>query len=139
MNALAENLNLRLLAMALGFWQVALAASAADQSPQTDWLKDARIGVFMHFLPGDAAQFAKVNDFDVAALATQLDGIGAKYLVFTLGQNSGWFNAPNATYDRVTGYQPGERCARRDLPRDLHRALQAKGIRLMLISKPRTS
>ncbi len=97
-----------------------------------DWLKEARIGAFMHFLPGDAAQFPKVNDFDVAALATQLDGIGAKYLVFTLGQNSGWFNAPNATYERISGYQTGERCARRDLPLDLHRALQAKGIRLML-------
>ena len=82
-----------------------------------DWLKEARIGAFMHFLPGDAAQFPKVNDFDVAALATQLDGIGAKYLVFTLGQNSGWFNAPNATYERISGYQTGERCARRDLPR----------------------
>ena len=52
--------------------------------------------------------------------------------MFTLGQNSGWFNAPNAAYDRITGYQPGERCATRDLPLDLYRALHAKGIRLML-------
>ena len=86
----------------------------------------------MHFLPGDAVSFAKVNDFDVEALAKQLEGMGAKYFVFTLGQNSGWFNAPNAVYDRITGYQTGERCSRRDLPLDLHRALSAKGIRLML-------
>jgi len=58
--------------------------------------------------------------------------MGANYLVFTLGQNSGWFNAPNAAYDRITGYQPGERCATRDLPLDLFRALHAKNIRLML-------
>lgn len=107
-------------------------SSAADKSPQTDWLKEARIGAFMHFLPGNAEQFAHVNDFDVEALAKQLKGMGAKYFVFTLGQNSGWFNAPNATYDRITGYQPGERCATRDLPLDLYRALHAKGIRLML-------
>jgi len=107
-------------------------SSAADKSPQCDWLKAARIGAFMHFLPNNADQFAKVRDFDVEAVAKQLDGMGAKYLVFPLGQNSGWFNAPNATYDRITGYQPGERCATRDLPLDLYRALHAKGIRLML-------
>jgi hypothetical protein len=106
--------------------------SAADKSPQTDWLKDARIGAFMHFIPDNAEQFAKVNDFDVDALATQLDGMSAKYFVLTLGQNSGFYNAPNATYDRITGYQSGERCATRDLPLDLSRALHAKGIRLML-------
>jgi len=109
-----------------------VAAWAGERAPQTDWLKEARLGAFMHFLPGNADQFAKVNDFDVPALAQQLEDMGAKYFVFTLGQNSGWMNAPNATYDRITGYQPGERCAKRDLPIELHRALQPKGIRLML-------
>lgn len=108
------------------------SASAAEQSSQTDWLREGRLGAFMHFLPGNAEQFAKVNDFDVEALANQLEGMGAAYFVFTLGQNSGWLNAPNATYDRITGYQPGERCATRDLPLDLYRALHAKNIRLML-------
>jgi hypothetical protein len=84
---------------------------AANEAPQTGWFQAARIGAFMHFLPGNAAAFAKVNDFDVEQLARQLDGMGARYFVFTLGQNSGRFNAPNATYDRITGYQPGERCA----------------------------
>ena len=124
--------NKRSLALACGIWLAAHNTPAADHSPQTDWLSAARLGAFMHFLPGDAAAFAKVNDFDVAALATQLEGMGAKYLVFTLGQNSGWFNAPNAAYDRISGYQPGERCATRDLPLDLYRALHARGIRLML-------
>ena len=107
-------------------------SSAADKSPQTDWLKDARFGAFMHYLPRNAEQFAKVNDFDVEALAKQLESMGAKYFVLTLGQNCGFYNAPNATYDRITGYQPGERCATRDLPLDLYRALHPKGIRLML-------
>ena len=125
-------------ALATMTFSAATAAVRAADQPETstpsptDWLKEARIGAFMHFLPGDAASFAKVNDFDVDALAEQLDEMGAKYFVFTLGQNSGWFNAPNAVYDRVTGYQPGERCSRRDLPLDLYQALHAKGIRLML-------
>ncbi len=104
----------------------------APPSHRADWLRDARLGVFVHFLPADAAGLARVDDFDVEALAGQLSRAGARYLVFTLGQNSGFFNAPNAAYDRRTGYRPGERCSRRDLPQDLHRALQPKGIRLML-------
>jgi Alpha-L-fucosidase len=104
----------------------------APSSHRADWLRDARLGVFVHFLPADAAGLAKVDDFDVEALAGQLSRAGARHLVFTLGQNSGFFNAPNAAYDRRTGYRPGERCSRRDLPRDIQRALQPKGIRLML-------
>lgn len=109
-----------------------LSAPAAQPGSQAGWLHDARLGAFMHFLPGDAAGFATVKDFDAVALAQQLDAMGAKYFVFTLGQNSGYFNAPNAAYDRITGYQPGQRCAQRDLPLDLYQALHAKGIRLML-------
>jgi hypothetical protein len=104
----------------------------APSSHRTDWLREARLGIFVHVLPPDAAGLAKVDDFDVEALARQLSRAGARYLVLTLGQNSGFFNAPNAAYDRRTGYRPGERCSRRDLPLDLHRALQPKGIRLML-------
>lgn len=105
---------------------------ASPNNPDTDWFKDARYGVFMHFLPGDANGLALVNDFDVEALAGQLEATGAKYFVITLGQNSGYMNSPNAAYDKRTGYAPGERCATRDLPLDLHRALRPKGIRLML-------
>jgi hypothetical protein len=111
-----------------------LAASsfAADGPSSTDWMMKARIGAFMHFLPADANDFALVNSFDVEALAQQLQGMGANYFVITLGQNSGWFNAPNAVYDRITGYKKGERCAERDLPLALYGALKKRGIRLML-------
>ena len=86
----------------------------------------------MHFLPSGEAGLKLTKEFDVQSLAGQLHEIGAKYFVFTLGQNSGYFNAPNAAYDKRTGYTPGERCSTRDLPLDLWRALRAKGIRLML-------
>jgi hypothetical protein len=96
------------------------------------WLREAGFGVFMHFLPPDAKGLEGVHAFDVEALASQLSSVGAKYFVLTLGQNSGYFNAPNAAYDRVTGYRPGERLSTRDLPLALSDALIAKGIRLML-------
>ena len=107
-----------------------IAADAGD--PHTDWFRDARYGVFVHFLPEDAGGLARVRDFDVETLARQLESAGAGYLVLTLGQNSGFFNAPNPTYDRITGYAPGERTSARDLPLDLHQALEPRGIRLML-------
>ncbi len=106
--------------------------AAVPNTSATDWFRDAQYGVFMHFLPGDAASLAQVRQFDVEALARQLETLGAKYFVITLGQNSGFFNSPNTTYDRYTGYAPGERCSSRDLLLDLHRVLTPRGIRLML-------
>ncbi len=107
-------------------------SEADPNNANTDWLKNARYGVFMHFLPGDPTGLALVEKFDVEALAQQLDAMGAKYFVITLGQNAGYFISPNSTYDKLTGYAPGERCSTRDLPLDLYRALKPKGIRLML-------
>ncbi|MEI8197692.1 MAG: alpha-L-fucosidase [Phycisphaerae bacterium] len=98
----------------------------------TDWLKDARYGCFMHFLPDTPATFDLVGRFDVDVLAEQLEAMGAKYFGITLGQNSGYFVSPNSVYDACCGYRPGERCSTRDLPLDLYAALHAKGIRLML-------
>lgn len=110
------------------------AARAQDRpSPsRADWLRDARLGVFAHVLPASASDLATLGAFDVEALAVQLESAGARYFVLTLGQNSGFFVSPNAAYDRRTGYAPGERCSRRDLPLELHRALAGRGIRLML-------
>lgn len=106
-------------------------AWAAERNPATDWMPEAKVGAFMHFLP-DRSNFALVEKFDVPALAKQLSAAKVTYFVFTLGQNSGYMNAPNATYDRIAGFAPGERCARRDLPKELAAALKPLGIRLML-------
>jgi hypothetical protein len=107
-------------------------AAAGPSNRDTDWLRDARYGVFMHFLPADDRGLALVDDFDVSALGRQLEAMGARYFVITLGQNSGYFISPNAAYDARTGYAPGERCSRRDLPLEIHGALEPEGIKLML-------
>lgn len=107
--------------------------SVADpRNPNTDWFKESRYGVFMHLLPSNAESLALVDDFDVNSLADQLESVGAKYFVLTLGQNSGFMNSPNPTYNRYTGYKPGQRCSKRDLPMDLYKALSPKSIKLML-------
>jgi hypothetical protein len=101
-------------------------------NPNTDWFSRAKYGVFIHFLPSSKEGLKQVERFDVQAFADQLQEMGAGYVVLTLGQNSGYFNSPNAAYEKQTGYAPGERCATRDLPLDLSQALRPKGIRLML-------
>jgi len=122
-----------LCVLAVGTLLLHAAPCEADpENKDTDWFKDARYGVFMHFLPGNARSLALTDKFDVEALAGQLEAIGAKYFVITLGQNSGCFISPNAAYEKRTGYAPGEKCSKRDLPLDLYRALKPKGIRLML-------
>jgi alpha-L-fucosidase len=71
-----------------------------------------------------------VDRFDVEGLATQLKSVGAGYLIFTTGQNSGYYLAPNPTYDRLTGIKPGK-CSRRDLMTDMSAALRPRGLKLI--------
>jgi hypothetical protein len=107
---------------------------------RADWLKEAKWGVFMHYMAdtvfkGDQLTVQKWNDavdaFDVNGLALQLASVGAGYFVLTLGQNSGFYCSPNGTYDRLIGITPSK-CARRDLVSDLSEALRTKNLRLMV-------
>lgn len=109
---------------------------------RADWLHTAGWGVFCHYLAdkASAAQAvdisvekwnARVESFDVERLARQLDQVGAKYFMLTIGQNSGYFCAPNTTYDAIVGRQPS-RCSERDLIGDVADALAAKGIRTIV-------
>lgn len=114
----------------------ATAAAAAD--PTASFA--GKWGVFIHFLDDHRAGKTtpeswnkRVDAFDVQGLAQQLHEVGASYLVITIGQGSGYFCAPNAEYDRLTGCVPSK-CSRRDLIADLHAALEPHGIRLMVYS-----
>ena len=93
------------------------------------WLAH-KIGAFMHFLP-DADTRHLVGQMEVNALADQLAEAAADYFIFTFGQNTGFYNAPNPVFDSLTGYQPGERCATRDLVGEIAAACRQRGIRFM--------
>lgn len=104
------------------------------------WLKQARWGVMTHFLPDwidpqrkwTSEDWNKLIDgFDAEGIAQQLQTAGAHYYLISIGQNSGFYLAPNPTYDKLTGIQPSK-CARRDLVADLETALSKRGIRLMV-------
>ena len=114
--------------------------ASADQAAKrrqhrTDWFRDARWGVFTHYLGGvDESAEAwnrRIDGFDVKGLADQLQAIGTKYYFITLGQNSGHYLSPNATYDNYVGIKPSK-CSTRDLVADLYEALHPKGIKLLV-------
>jgi len=98
-----------------------------EQRALTDRLSQKKWGVFNHYLP---ASPDLVETIDTQAIAQTLHGIGAGYCVVTMMQGNNVLNAPNETYDRITGRQPGEACARRDLIADLYDSLSKYGIDL---------
>lgn len=109
--------------------------NSAYKRSNTDWFRDARWGVFTHYLT-TADTSAKdwnnrVNKFDVSALAQQLEFVGTKYYFITIGQNSGHYCSPNSTYDNFVGIKPSK-CSERDLIKDIYEALNPRGIKLMV-------
>jgi hypothetical protein len=105
-------------------------------------MKDAKWGIMTHYLADWQARTHNltmsveewnklVDHFDVEGLADQLHTAGVSYYQISIGQNSGYYLAPNPTYDKITGIQPSK-CSRRDLIADLYEALHKHGIRLMV-------
>ena len=115
-------------------------------SELTDRLYSRKWGVFTHYLyheqntPGSATCIVKtatswnecVNGLDVDLIARQLKEAGAGYLFFTVMQGTKYLCAPNDTYNKITGFKPGEAASDRDLINDLYEALNTYGIDLYL-------
>lgn len=108
-------------------------------NPNTDWFRDAGFGIMVHFLKevfapeGGSEEWNEVvNGFNVAKFAEQAKEAGAGFVMFTLGQNSGYYCAPNSAFDSVTGAEPGDLCSLRDLPLDLMKELNKHKIPLIL-------
>ena len=107
-------------------------------NPNTDWFKDAGVGVMLNFLKpnyvieGGAKEWNEVVDgFDVELFAENCREAGARFVMFALGQNSGYYCTPNTAYDSIVGVPPGELCSNRDLPADLYAALEKRDMRMM--------
>ena len=101
---------------------------------RTDWFHRARWGATSHYLvsPELSAEEwnRRVDAFDVNGLARALASAGVGYYWLTIGQNSGHYCSPNATYDGFVGRRPSL-LSRRDLIADLADALAAQGVRAM--------
>jgi hypothetical protein len=109
----------------------------------TNWFRAAKWGIFAHLLAGPVGGSevrgdtpveewnAFVDGFDVEALADQLADFGARYYCIGLGQNSGHYCSPNATYDSITGITPSK-LSKRDLVNDVADAMALRGIKTMV-------
>lgn len=112
-------------------------AQAQTYNANTDWFMQGKFGLFVQWLYGGGDITGDwntlVDNFDVDYFAKQVSETGAKYVIFTLGQNSGYFASPNATYDSLVGRTAStSKMSTRDLPADLYDALNPYGIKLML-------
>jgi F5/8 type C domain len=105
------------------------------QRNRSDWLHSSGWGIFVHFLSPPNTTSDKwntiVNNFDENFLAHQLKLTGTKYFFITLGQNSGYYCAPNSNYDKFTESKLSK-CSKRDLISDLYKVLKPLKIKLLL-------
>ncbi len=112
---------------------------------RAEFLRKHGWGVFFHYLnslqnnPDKPNSFGRqtswndcVSELDTELLAEQVSSIGAPYVIFTVLQQTQHMIAPNAYFDRMTGYRPGEACAERDLVLDLYESLSRRGVDLLL-------
>lgn len=103
--------------------------STAQLEPQ-NWLGSAKYGLNISPFPvitnisADGTWDKAVAKFDVAALAQDVRATGAKYVIFSVGQTSGFYSAPNQFFLQRTGTKLGQYLPRRDLVLDVARALK---------------
>jgi hypothetical protein len=126
-----------------------IAGGGEEQKPnlgtgRAKWMQDPRYswGVMTHYLADWQARIHNlemtvelwnklVDGFDVEGMAKRLGQVGAGHYQISIGQNSGYYLAPNAIYDGFVGEKPSK-CSRRDLVADLYEPLSKREIKLMV-------
>jgi hypothetical protein len=135
----------------------ALTTAGQTRVSRTQFMRDAKYGLFFHYLPGvtnipeaknpttgyaDSAQMnyatgrsiwaQTVQNFDATGFASDVAETGAGYVIFSLGQAGGYYCAPSYNYETATGTWRGEFTSTRDLIASVSDALALKGIKTMV-------
>ena len=113
---------------------------AASLRSDTRWLRDAKYGAMFQWgswgYPehGPAKPWPRmIDDFDVGTFARMVDEeFGAGYVLWSITWRGSKFSAPLKSVERIV---PGQTCSR-DLIGDLAKALNKRGIKLMLYYHP---
>lgn len=111
----------------------------------TEWFYERGYGVFVHLLDkyvnvkdnvrsmGKETSWDEcLRDFDCELFASQVEEIGAGYVIVTIMQVTKHMLAPNETFNCVTGYKNGEACPTFDFIEVLYEALHKRDIDLLL-------
>ena len=115
-------------------------SSEKELNPNTKWLREAKWGLFTHYLAHTASTKVpedmngklwnkKVNSFQVKQFGKQLSELKAPYFFITIGQGGGYYCSPNNTYERLFGPSDGK-LSERDLVAELAAELIPRGIRM---------
>jgi hypothetical protein len=110
-----------------------MTTTTVPATSRAAWLRQTGWGLMFHYLDKPASSNTtsatsseewnrRVDGFRVDHFARQVKETGAGYVIFTLGQNSGHFCTPNATYDGIAGTTPST-LSRRDLIAEIAAAL----------------
>jgi hypothetical protein len=100
-------------------------------------MQGAGFGLMVHWLaPGPAPEVGErllepdraVDGFDLERFRTDFEQSGADWLIFTIGQNTGFYASPNAVLDRLVG---SGHASRRDLVLEIARAVHRLGKRFI--------
>lgn len=114
-----------------------------SEQNRSDWMR-GKWGVMTHYLAEwqsrehDIAMSPDtwnkmVDNFDVEGLADQIKSTGASYHFLTVAQNSSYFVSPNAAWEKY--FSNGtNRASHRDLILDMAKALNKRGIKLIVYS-----
>ena len=114
-----------------------IAAGAKSPASRTEWMPGLW-GLMVHWIaPGPMPERGEwIEDLNTAVDAFDVDGFladfastSAGFLMFTIGQNTGFYASPSKSLDRWAG--PGH-CSRRDLVMEIARGVRALGKRLIL-------
>ncbi len=106
-------------------------------SSNAHWMRDGKFGLMVHWLaPGPEPEHGlretdlnrAVDAFDVDRFLGDFKASGADWMIFTIGQNTGYYASPNAVLDRLAG--PG-RTPRRDLVMEIATRVKALGKRFV--------
>jgi len=106
---------------------------------RAEWMHERKWGVMVHYLdyfekPDDSLideWNKKVDRFNVKNFVKQLSEIKCGWLIFTIGQNSGFYCSPNKTYDEIV-QRKKSRLSKRDLIKELGEELNTKDIKLIV-------
>jgi len=125
-----------LAALLISFTNDAQETPMTSRADRTEWMAQGSFGIMVHYLvspPGEShaerapAHDQIVNTFDVDAFMDQFASTGADWLIFTIGQNTGYYNSPNTWLD---GVLPGH-TSDRDLVLEIATRVHALGKRFI--------
>lgn len=116
---------------------------------RVDWFHQSKYGMMFHFLPrlargpigriGESWQGwtdekwdAWVDAVDVEKVADQAKELGVGFVSIAIGQHHKYICSANPLIEKFYNLKPGQYSSQRDLPMDLAKALEKRGIKMML-------